>query len=65
MSRGEELLADIAARAEWAYVDAFDAEDAPPLDSRTRPRLRPTHGQACASSSILRCSYYVSRTPPT
>lgn len=29
--KGEQLLSDIA-RVEWAYIDAFDAADAPPLD---------------------------------
>jgi len=32
-ARGEELFSDIA-RVEWAYIDAFDAPDAPPLDPR-------------------------------
>lgn len=30
-TRADALLADVA-RVEWAYVDAFDAADAPPLD---------------------------------
>jgi len=30
-SRDDALLADLA-RVEWAYIDAFDAADAPPLD---------------------------------
>jgi len=33
LARGDDpLLADLA-RVEWAYVDAFDAADAPPLDA--------------------------------
>src|SRR5205807_1622921 len=30
----DHLLADLA-RVEWAFIDAFDAPDAPPLDPKT------------------------------
>lgn len=32
-TRDDALLADLA-RVEWAFIDAFDAQDAPPLDPR-------------------------------
>jgi hypothetical protein len=38
--KGEALLSDIA-RVEWAYIDAFDAADAPPLDPRTVEAIAP------------------------
>jgi hypothetical protein len=36
----DSLLADVA-RLEWAYIDAFDAEDAPPLDPREVQTIAP------------------------
>jgi len=38
--KDDALLADLA-RVEWAYIDAFDAEDAPPLDPREVQAIAP------------------------
>jgi hypothetical protein len=41
LNKEDALLSDIA-RVEWAYIDAFDAEDAPPLDPATVQAIAPS-----------------------